>query len=209
MRICLFTQTNAAFEPVSSITVPVMSEYARRHNYRLHVFLGEPQRSIIWDRYRIMAENMDGFDWLIHIDADVLLTNHHIRIEELVPRHEHMAMALCSCEDGKLRLNDGVSIFSADSYMKWYMMRCFEHAEGDGIWCGQDVIQRDLDNGKLDGILKIERQKALNSLLYQEYGMPETTIGQWTPGDFALHLPGRTNQRRVELLNQYEKHILR
>ena len=46
----------------------------------------------------------------------------------------------------------------------------------------------------------------MNSYLYTEY--PDTNgadePGHWQPGDFLLHLPGRSLERRVEIFNSPE-----
>ncbi len=209
MKICLLTQTNSAFKPISDITHGVISDYAKRHNYGLGICESDSwERSIVWDRFKILADHCDRYDVLVHIDSDVLITNHNIRIEDLIPDREQIVLADCMCENGTKRLNDGIAIFKTSPYMKWLLGECFAAPEVAPIFCGQDVLQARYDSGKLEGKLKVERQKAMNSFLYEEYGMPATTIGNWTKGDFVLHLPGISNARRVEILREKVDHII-
>jgi len=211
MNICLFTQSNSAFAPVSEITHPILAEYASRHGYdlfRTNQDVGW-QRSIVWDRYRILSDFCDRYDVLVHIDSDVLITNLNIRIEDLLPDKEQIVLADCMCEDGKRRLNDGIAIFKTSPYMKWLLGECYAAPESSPILCGQDVLQARHNSGKLEGKLKVERQKAMNSFLYAEYGMSPLTVGNWSKGDFVLHLPGISNHRRVEILREKVEEIVR
>jgi hypothetical protein len=206
---------------VAALTAPVLREYAKRHGYNLvEIVNATVHRSIVWDRFMHIASALDaGADVVAWFDADVLITNLHIRLENLANlRYEGFTLAEAVCEDGQPRLNDGVTIVTDPYGVLADTCRAIHTYPGaKGIYCGQDVLQAALDNDEVDPRQHIQTvipirtlpHKTLNSFLYTEYNMPETTPGHWTPGDFVLHLPGRTNERRVELFTDYSKHILR
>lgn len=208
MKIAVLCQHDEPFRPVADITVPVMREWCDRHGYDFILNTDPPQRSIVWDRYRHLAET-DGYDWLMHLDADVLLTNHHIRVEDLLPQAGWAVLCANEREDGGFYINDGVAVFSGDLSDRLILREVFK--EQDPCYkCGQDVIQDAwLDEKTYWDYITLLPQKCLNSFLYEEYGMPTTTPGQWSQGDFALHLPGISNHRRVELLTERLPLILR
>lgn len=209
MKICVCTQYNTPFQGVADVTVPVLEEYCERHGYQLAVRVDPPiHRSVVWDRVKLIQDCMDGADWVAYFDTDVLITNLHIRLEEFMSG-ESIVMTEARTEDGREVINDGVCFFENLPYVRRTLDQIWDTPDSPTIFCAQDVIQKMSDDWDLKGILSIERQKSFNSFLYAEYGMPETTLGNWTPGDFALHLPGRTNERRVELFTEYSKHILR
>lgn len=206
MKIGIFTQFNTPFNMVGSITIPVMQEYADRHGYHLTAHYNRPiSRSIVWDRYEILAAEIENYDWVVHMDADVLITNLHIRLEDFL--RGDLVISEAMTETGTLRMNDGVAMFRNTDEIRWWLRHIFEEPESELYQCGQDVLENACDC--IRGEVTIERHKAINAFLYSEYGMPITTIGSWTPGDFVLHLPGRTNERRVELFNQITPQILR
>lgn len=221
MNITLLTQYDAPFAPVAALTDPVLREYTKRHGYNLvEIVNATIHRSIVWDRFMYIASALDaGADVVAWFDADVLITNLHIRLENLFSlRYEGFTLAEVLCEDGHPRLNDGVVVVTNHSGgIPELCRQIHAYPEAKGIYCGQDVLQAALDNGGTDpnGFIqtyvpiRTAPHKAINSFLYTEYNMPETTPGHWTPGDFVLHLPGRTNERRVELFTEYSKHILR
>lgn len=209
MKIKIFIQHDTSFKDVAAITIPNLYQYARKHGYDIHESFGHPiRRGVIWDRFAIMPENAGDADWLIHMDADVLITNRHIRLEELIDPAFGIIMANCTCEDYALRLNDGVAIFKNCDEVRATMQEIFNDPVENNARYGQDVLQRMKDDGQLTHLLKLERQKAMNSFLYTEYNMPPTTLGHWTPGDFVLHLPGVDNKRRVETFRKTLADIL-
>lgn len=206
MKIAILTQFNAPFREVANITLPALVEYSERHDYELIV--GEDlgiNRSIIWDRYRHLHAFIDNYDWVVHFDSDVLITNHHIRLEEFMEKGS-IVMAKCECEDGKKRINDGVALFKNTPAVKLVIWDAYTATETDIVKCGQDAIS---ELERAQSLIHFERHKALQSFDYTLYSMPETTLGHWTPGDFSLHLPGCSNEKRVEIFTQRQQQVLR
>lgn len=198
MNICITVEADKAYKEVSDITLPVLRRYCDRHGYGLSV-REEPTQSagIIWER----AFHMNQIDWthaeaVWHFDADVLVTNHAIRLENFMPKS--ILISECKREDGSVHLNDGV--FAASLYGARLLSAI---STDEAIRQMQDVkcLQDALELRGFRGICDVLPQKCFNSFLYTEYGMPDTTPGHWTYGDFALHLPGRTNARRAEIFS--------
>jgi hypothetical protein len=54
---------------------------------------------------------------------------------------------------------------------------------------------------------------SFNSIDYAQYPAFEKPYsheqGQWIPGDFLVHLPGKSLQERLELFPTYLKHIIK
>lgn len=212
MKFRIFVQHDPTFSEVARITVPALYKYAIRHGYDIHEGFGVPvRRGVVWDRYAIMPENSLGADWLVHMDADVLITNHYIRLEELVAEagDADILMASCVCEDNVRRLNDGVSFFRNTPATLALMNRVFNDPPHLNARYGQDVLQRWYEEDAMPVKLKTERPKSFNSFLYTEYDMPETTTGHWTPGDFVLHLPGIANTRRVDIFKSTLPNVIK
>lgn len=104
-------------------------------------------------------------------------------------------------ENGDQKLNDGV-LFVKNSEASIHALNHAWNMFGeDKIFCAQDAFQNMFDGHWFRGYFSVERQKRFNSFLYCEYGMSDHTRGHFTEGDFALHLPGCTTQRRVAIFN--------
>jgi hypothetical protein len=47
----------------------------------------------------------------------------------------------------------------------------------------------------------------MNSYDYALYGN-ENNEGQWQPGDFVIHFPGLSLEKRIELVRKYSKGVV-
>lgn len=203
MKIACISIYDEPYKPVADITVPNLTEYCRRHAYNHHIFRSGPwQRDIVWERIPKILEVLPNYDAVAYFDCDVLITNHNVRLEEFIDRDITLSESVR--EDGSIHLNDGVLLVKNSEDSISILNKAWETYPIDGINCAQDAFEKII---KDDPLLKhvsfsIERQKRFNSFLYEEYGMPLTTRGNWTVGDFALHLPGCTTERRVEIFNK-------
>lgn len=208
--IAISCQYNDSFASVADLTVPIMQEYCDRHGY--HLLLNKNRaikRSIVWDRYDIILENLTDYYAIVHMDCDLVVTNHYIRIEDLIDRTiRDIIISRAQTEQGEWRFNDGVAIFRNSLSMQNILQAAWEIPDDDFVKCGQDALELLWRHGKA-GHFNLIPQKSLNSFLYSEYSMPETTPGNWTPGDFVLHMPGRTNERRCELIHETIPKIIR
>ena len=199
MRIAVSTVSDPSFRGVREITSPVLADYCAAHGYDYRPTIIEtPVRSVHWDRYLVLRKLLEeGYDRVAHFDCDVLVTNPAIRLQDF-PVGGDLVISENLCEDGRMRFNDGVAIFDAGS--EGLVGRIFSYEVGDEpIYCGQDVIQKLYDSGEIRPT--IVPQDQLNSFRYSEYGMSGVPCGDWKPGDFVLHLPGRTNERRIEIFS--------
>lgn len=211
MKFLITTEYNEAFAGVADLTMPVIAEYAERHGYGLLIERNPQCKDIVRRRYETIAEvcAVGSVDWVVHLDADVLLTNLTVPLAEVVEeammntRHPRIIMSECPYKDA-MQCNDGVALFAAtyDNSIECTMAANVQ-ATGD-IWCGQDYF-----NHISDVPITLLPQHKLNGMLFKEYGM-EWPLGEWREGEsFALHLPGMRNDRRVEILKEHIPKIVR
>lgn len=200
MKIGVFTLFNGSYKPVSDITLPNLQEYCDRHGYELTPYENPALiRDIVWDRIDVILHTLHKYDWLVYFDSDVLVTNHHIKLEEFLTRDIVLSESIR--EDGSIHLNDGVLFVRNSQFSIDILKQAWSYHGRPGVFCAQDAFELIQPHSYA---FSVERQKRFNSFLYNEYGMPITTRGHWTPGDFALHLPGRTTERRVEIFTNTE-----
>ncbi len=212
MNIGVFCYHDAAYKCVADVTMPVLQKYCERHGYGLHISDGKNERPLFW---RLVPDLLggfkDGYDWCVHLNTDTLITNHAIKIESLLDRH--MVIAMCLNSAYEWTLNDG--FLAAKNSIEgrlllntiWDMHGTPNSLAGnrDGaVTCPLNAIEAlHRTNLMANELIRVLEQHRCNSFLFTEYGLPEDTPGHWRPGDFLLHLPARTNARRVELFTEW------
>lgn len=209
--IAISVQFNESFRPVADLTIPLMEEYCARHGYELIVNnVEQPRRSIVWDRYLIIQERLKEFDWIVHFDADLLITNMHITLEDIISNagHAHVIVSKAWTEQLQQRFNDGV-IFWRNAPRAFVTLKAMlDEPEDDFVRCGQDALERLWLKGYIPDPCFI-RQAEVNAFDYRRYNMSEKTPGQWVPGLFCLHMPGMNLADRVALIQETLPKVLR
>jgi len=210
-RFIVTAETTENFLPVSNITFPIIQEYCNRHGYEFRPKLvANPERDSIWERVKNLQDALKDSDWAVHIDADCLLTNHHIPLTEFIENDKSIVIS-CAPYQGKPIFNDGFFMVHNCGAGKEILEESWVyHNPEEGLFCAQDAFWLFYKEELMPKYwFSVQPQKRFNSFLWKEYSEPESTQGNWTPGDFILHLPGMNTEKRVELLNHYKEYILR
>ncbi len=210
MKFCITTETDEAYRSVSNISHPLWQEYCDRHGYDFSVReASESERGPVWERVPHMLQKLsEGYDWVVHVDADTIPTNFHIPLTEFIDNEKSIVIS-CAPYKGQSIFNDGVFFANGRKFGDLVLQKSWSlNRPEENIFCAQDAMYR-LCTGYWREYFSVQPQKRFNSFLWSEYREPISTPGTWTLGDFVLHLPGMTNQRRVELLTEYKERILR
>lgn len=209
-NLTLCTVYNTPFKEVADLTVPVMQEYCARHGYRFyHRLCDEPKRDIIWERLEVVKEAMEagpcGQANVLWVDADVLLTNHEKDLSWL--ESATYAVTFLKTESGAYRLNDGLFYWCQWMLQNVQNLALMEPDPQRKLFCPQDFIERAFFVGH--EFMSPVPPRHWQSIINSEYGITDAPEQEWRQGNFALHLPGRANERRVELLKQHIPLIVR
>jgi hypothetical protein len=216
MKIGVFCYHDEPYKCVADVTMPVLRRYCERHGYGLHVSENETtERGILWKLVPDLLGGMEHYDWVVHLNTDTLITNHSFRIDQLLNRHFVIPMVLNA--DLEWTLNDGFLAVKNSDEGRWLLRETWGMfgapnslaGNRDGkVTCPLNALEAmHRTSRSAQAMMYVVPQNWCNSFLYTEYGLPETTPGHWQPGDFILHLPGRTNARRVELFTQWLPNI--
>lgn len=211
MKIIVTSESTDNFKSVSDVTWAIVAEYCDRHSYEFRPkVVVESERGPVWERVRSLQSALQDCDWAVHVDADWLATNHRIPLTEFIENDKSIVIS-CSPYQGKPMFNDGFFMVKSDSDGAYLLNKVWRTGPKPEIelFCAQDVMWGLYNCGSWQSSWSVQPQKRFNSFLWSEYGEPDYKQGSWTRGDFALHLPGMTNERRVELLNQYLPEIIR
>lgn len=177
-------------------------DYAAAHGY---VYLEGGQE--VWDRSRPIAWSKVGFIlsilervppgtlvWLS--DADVLITNPALRIEDhvgpLLPADKDMLMTLDACG----HVNSGNMLIRAGPWATAFWRKvdaqtdCTYH-----IWWENAAILKLMEAGEGERIHVTPEHKRFNAYLQ---GLPDQPL--WLPGDFLVHFAGVYDVARMGAL---------
>lgn len=192
MNVALSVQINDAFMDIARLTVPVMQSYALRHGYSLYVHKShQVSPSIVWQRIIDVKELVHHHDVVVHLDADCLITNPEITIEEIMAGDDADLFMSTDCNG----INDGFHIWRdtwAGSLVRNRLLESVRDYSSP-----QAALSDPAFLGNFN--MKPLPQRLTNSYRYAEYGQ-EHPEGEWSGNDFILHLPGIGNDRRVEIL---------
>lgn len=194
MNILITTEHNIDFWEISSITLPIIQQYSTSHGYSfMSRFTDLKSPDIVWMRMDTILDNIRKYDVVVHIDADCMITNPRISIEQILPD----GFDSCMSQDWN-GINDGFSAWMNT----WNSVCAIRSIIEDRIHytSPQDAISR-FHRKSLK--MHVFNQRETNSYMTNEYG-PIREESEWSREDFILHLPGIGNNRRVEILKSLQ-----
>lgn len=205
MKIAIQILFTESWHPLSQIVLPNADEYCRAHSYQPHfVVYEEPYPSDFGFTKLTEARDLfeNGVDVVVSMDLDTMITNHLIPIESFLERDKGAYFTF-----DVNGLNCGVFILVNSDWTKDFIDRTLERKGRPNIHCEQDAIADYLKEFPTSGKVKMCNHPSFNSYLYEEYkeyGKPSHEDGQWQLGDFVLHIPGVSMERRMRLLSKVQ-----
>lgn len=173
--------------------------YCYQHGYGLQGGLTDAA-SGFWVKATTILDSLESGDgWAAWFDADVLIT------DQSSPMHwldTTPADLIYSADTNGL--NAGVLFvrntgWSRQLVRRWLDSRSFyeRYPNGDQAALAHLLLAEPKDRWEC------LPQRTFNSYIYSEYGLyyPD---GEWSCGDFALHLPGLSDSRRMEIFKKID-----
>lgn len=143
-------------------------------------------------------------DWFWAMGVDTMIMNLGIRIEEFIDNNFHFI------------ISRDFNTFNADSYLirnstegrAWirFILSQRKNYESNPVQECACVAEHAQDN-EWNSIIKEVDQKSFNSYEHDLYGLPTTTKGEYSDGDFLVHWPGVSLQKRMDLSSKYSELI--
>jgi len=99
---------------------PSVKKYAEKHSFDLHHYneeLDSLDRSPHWQKILLMKKHLDGYDWLVWIDADIMMMNHRINIKNYFP--ENYKMLAYELFDSNIKNDFNSGFFFLKGKDKW------------------------------------------------------------------------------------------
>lgn len=206
--ITVFTYYTPNFRGLADVTLPNIQRYCSRHGYQFTTHLDrgadEDPRPFGFRKteevLRLLRGMQYGRDLIMVLDIDLLITNQTVRIESFL--EDESDLFVTHDVNG---LNSGAYIIRSTIGMEKFLEDAIGRWGNPGVYGEQDAMLDSLRLESFASLRKIVPHPAFNSFLYEEYGMTmRHEDGQWKKGDFLLHLPGMSNEKRIQLLTSPE-----
>jgi hypothetical protein len=185
MRVAICTSVSANIADVSTLTLPNKIEYCLKNDY-----------SLIIDNqvYEQAAKNthqlvhlFNNYDIIWTLDADTLITNMNMKIEELSCLGPHITV----CEEGIVpynKLNCGSIVWKNTFYSKWFLQTITAlDFQWKPLVCGWQTWM-EMIRPTLGNLITVAPIRSFNSCVWNKPGGGEGEPGShWQKGDFVYH----------------------
>lgn len=179
-----------------------------------------------WDKIKLCLDLIDDCDVLLCLDTDLMIMNHNITVESFLDNYNDIYIPR-----DRDNINVGVIILKSTEYVKQFLNDVWEcrNTFPDEFQQEQAAWWEIMKKYGLDK-MKILNQKGINSYPYHdetftnrfgnvedEYSYTKRQFdpliqhhyGNFTTGDFILHMPGISMDRRKKYLQFYKDKIIK
>lgn len=190
MRILVLTYADEAYRDIGRITAPNKQMYADKHGYGFHNEFepfGGTNRPASWNKIPYLLQYFPFYEWIFWTDADSLIMNSSIRIEDFVIDTEQ---DLLIAKDGN-GINAGHFIIRSCPWSVDFLQKVWNSNEFiNHPWWEQAAIAHLLNDPTTEAHVKYLAQSQINSApnIYKD-------------GDFVLHFSGHGGPRRNFLID--------
>lgn len=203
MNIAIISICSQKYKPLGDATYPHWQAYCDKHGYQLIVDDASDPRGCNWQKICMVGHHVKLYDLVLWVGADTIPTNSEIKIEQFWLQQGTPSILLTA---DVLGINSDVMLFAkgvmsemfttaANSLYSWYKTHPFYE---------QEAINRFAYQSPYREVTKIIPQKGMNSYMNNLYGRNESWPGNWSKGDWILHLPGLPNDTRIAVIKELE-----
>jgi hypothetical protein len=194
MKIGVVTITNDHYMPVVHVTHSVNFRYCSDHGYEFHPIHIKPAdwAETVWSKIPEMRAFLDRYDWLMWIDADAMVMNHRVKIEDLIEKAgEGKDLIISSDLNG---LNAGVFLLRNCEWSQLFL-QFVESMRAEYL------SHRYPEQEAMDAVIKDGETR--HHVAYLPQWLLNQFWLQWIPGDFIIHHSGGSVEDKVKGLTPF------
>lgn len=198
--ITLLMAASKEYGDVLKLSAPNKLEYCLRWNIQLKL-KSLNSKDIAMGRNKAMRNELENCDWLFFNGADTLIMNQSIDIRLLIDDQYDLIIA-----KDIHGINNDIFLLRSNLTSRHFLdtvMRLNWECANDQESMKEAIAEMP------ELRVKYVPQRLFNSYLYSEYTYPDDGGGTYQDGDFLLHLPGIPNTRRIEIMNEYLKKVIK
>jgi hypothetical protein len=125
MRLALATLYTTEIARMAEVTNPSKRAYCERWGYDFACLEGtlDPDRPPAWSKVLFVRRLLDEYDWVFWLDADALIMNPNVALEDLLDSRYSVILAKQPGPDpfGKLHLNTGSFFMRSDDWSRGFL----------------------------------------------------------------------------------------
>lgn len=213
-----YSSGDLTIKEISDMTLPSKQRYVNKHGYDLLTIrdFGEDKEKNFEEsnmgflRVSRSADMLKYYDIVLWLDADSIITNHEIKIENF-PIEENITFYASYDWNGRYSISAGNFLFVKNHYTDNFLNAIYSL---NGKLPNEQVAMNYLYfNTPLKNIMKILDHDYLNAApskeMYAEQWATRPDIPyHWNTNSFICHLTGASNIHRKRILNTYFKNYL-
>lgn len=216
MKIAIATTYHPSLEELAVLTDQNKEEYAFQHDYDYHsLLIRASPMNFAWSRWQQFLELFElGYDWILCCGVDVIFTNFYIPIEVYLTPERHVVLS----RDSLMVQGDVILVRNSEPARHFiHSVIALEPKHRDNWFQDQTAMEEII---KADpGVVTILPQCDFQTYEYAKYAYlggnyaksidQQGNRGQWIPGDFILHCPGRPLDEKIAEMKTHLPLVIR
>lgn len=214
--ICVVTSYPAGWHELAKITNETKARYCRRWGYDFYADRSDVYQNGLsikgFIKFDLMLHALlnakEKYEAVVWIDADALITNPEIRLEDLLDRFPDKGIVTGYDHNGH---HTTVIMARNTQTVKEYLWACNNTGRPlfmQHPWHEMEAMRYFAQTPPYNNLLGYLSIKEICGILveeYQQYGNPDWLAQQyaWKPKDFILHLSALSLPRRIQLATFY------
>lgn len=159
-------------------------EYCKKHDYDFieDESIHDESKTIPWSKIPLILKYINNFDYIVWVDADMLIMNPNITIESFIDKYPDHDI-ICG-NDWKM-INTGFMIIKNSDFSKQFYQAVF-----DNIYNPEDDKQGRYNNHEQGSFINLHDRNHMNCNDHIKVTSPRDMNSYWFnfhPGDFILH----------------------
>lgn len=199
MNTALLSFYTSDYQPLVDVTGPVKDAYCARWGYAHIVKLapyGDASRYYAFQRLHYLRDLLfgdlpegRGIETVLVMNSHAQVMNHSIPVEALL--NDSHDFYIAADVNG---LNAGVFVVRKSEWLKTWLdfLLALEAVHHDHCWKEQKLMQDNWQRAEFKPRIQLVDQRRLGAYLWKFYAWADTSPGQWQPGDWIIHVPGRS-----------------
>jgi hypothetical protein len=140
--------------------------------------------------------------WIVWMDADTLIMNHGIPIEDIIEEKNHFIITIDRCG-----INTGVFFARNCPWSVQFLNNVYNRTDClSHCFPEQTAVARELERKEFLSYTRIVPQRLFNSYPSEIIGYSLNST--YHPGDFIIHFPSARNDDLTYLFNKYSTHVM-
>lgn len=182
--------------------------YCEQHGYDFICFEEQldSSRPIPWSKIKALQKVMENpqYKWVFWTDADSLIMNQAICLEDLIDEKYHFILA-----KDRYEINTGEFLLKNCEWSRQLLNNVYDHTEciNDRWWEQQAFINELASHPEHWDEIKIIPQRMLNSYYFEEFA--DTLCSVYQKGDFIIHFASVHDLRQLRgLMQKYSEEVV-